>query len=92
LLDMSVGKRNSTKSFVPVSKQFAAATDIDLLAASPDRATAAHTVVPIAGGTFTKLVDSRGNDNPISVALPAGYKHTGDFVTANCSVPFIAYW
>ncbi len=89
---MSTGKRNDRKTFAPTWKQYAQGIDVDLVAESPDGATCACAVVPLASGTFTKLIDSKGANKPISVALPAGFKLEGDIRVANCSTDFIAYW
>lgn len=96
---MSVGNRSGTTTYAPTLRVFAAGADRDLLAASPDFDSAkpgsgscARSVMPLASGTFSKLVDADGSDNPIATALAAGLEVKGDFKTANCSVAFVAFY
>lgn len=96
---MSVGNRSGTTTYAPTIRVFAAGADRDLLAASPDYDSAKpgsgscpRSVMPLASGTFTKLVDADGIDNPIATALAAGLEIRGDFKTANCSAVFIAFY
>lgn len=89
---MTVGRRCSKATFAATWRQYAATTLVDLVAESPDGATCASKVVPLASGTFTELRDGDGSDRPITTALPAGYQHHGEVSKANCSVAFLAYW
>lgn len=97
---MSTGKRSGTTTYAPTLRVFASGSDQDLVAASPDydssnpttSGSCARSVMPLASGTFTKLVDAEGKDNPISTALAAGLEIKGDFKVANCSAAFIAFY
>ncbi len=89
---MSAGKRSSTSTYAPTHRVFASGADRDLVAASPDGASCARSVMPLASGTFSKLKDSEGIDNPISTALAAGLEIQGDYSVANCSAAFIAFY
>lgn len=89
---MSEGRRSSTTSYAPTHKQFASGADQDLVAASPDQASCCRSIMLLAAGTFTKLKDARGIDNPISVSMAVGTIIEGDYTVANCSAAFIAFY
>ncbi len=88
---MSLGKRSEKATYSKTWRYYAAATLVDCVADSPDGASCASKVVPLAAGNFTVLKDCDGVDKPFSTFL-AGYVHEADVSAFNCSAACVVYW
>lgn len=58
---------------------------------SPDGASCARTIVPLAAGAFSSLVDPDGTDGPITAYL-SGFVHMCDTQSFQCTADCVVYY
>jgi len=69
----------------------AAGVAYDCIANSPDGATCARRIIPVAACAFSRLIDADGVDSPCTT-FPAGAMHDCGVQAFTCSVDCIVYW